>query len=59
MNGSTGMHLLVTDTFKKDRGMDQNQSVSGVTTICFMQHDKSPSHGVDQAVDCGMLSHSS
>ena len=35
--------------------MDQNQSVSGVTTICLMQCDTSPLHRVDQAVvDCGL-----
>jgi hypothetical protein len=34
-------------------GVDQNQSVSGVT-IFLMQRDTSPSHGVDQAVDCGL-----
>ena len=47
MTGNTDMHLLVTDTLEK-------QSLSGVTTICLMQHDTSPSHRVDQAVDCGL-----
>ena len=48
------MHLLVTDTLKKKLGREsENQSVSGVTTICLMQLDTSPSHRVDQAVDCG------
>ena len=32
----------------------ENQSVSVVTTICLMQCDTSPSHRVDQAVDCGL-----
>ena len=36
-----------------------NQSVSGVTTICLTQCNTSPSHRVDQVVDCGMLVHSS
>ena len=55
MTGNTGMHLLVTDTFKKGRGAGiGNQSVSGVTTIFLLQHDTSPSHRVDQAVDCGL-----
>jgi hypothetical protein len=40
---------------KKVRGMDQkNQSVSGVTTICLMQRNTSPSNRVNQAVDCGL-----
>jgi hypothetical protein len=35
--------------------MDQNTSqYTGVTTICLMQLDTSPSHRVDQAVDCGL-----
>ncbi len=29
-------------------------SVSGVTTICLMQCNTSPSHRVDQVVDCGL-----
>ena len=45
-------------TEKQGRG-SENQSVSGVTTICLKQRDTSPSHRVDQAVDCGMWSHSS
>ncbi len=36
----------------------ENQSVSGVTTICLTQCNTS-SHRVDQVVDCGMLVHSS
>ena len=32
----------------------ENQSLSGVTTICLMQCDTSPLHRVDQAVDCGL-----
>ncbi len=33
----------------------KNQSVSGVTTICFTQcSNTSPSHRVDQVVDCGL-----
>ncbi len=32
----------------------ENQSVSGVTTICLMQCITSPLHKVDQVVDCGM-----
>lgn len=31
----------------------ENQSAPGVTTICFMQCDTSPSRRVDQVVDCG------
>ncbi len=31
-----------------------NQSVSGVTTICLTQYNTSPSHRVDQVVDCGL-----
>jgi hypothetical protein len=34
--------------------VDQKQSVTGVTVICLMQRDTSPSHRVDQAVDCGL-----
>ena len=49
MTGNTDMHLLVTDTLDKE-----NQSVSGVTSICLMHRDTSPSHRVDQAVDCGL-----
>ncbi len=32
----------------------ENQSVSGVTTICFMQCNTSPSHRVNQVVDCSL-----
>ncbi len=35
-------------------GRSENQSVSGVTTICLMQCSTSPSHRVDQVVDCGL-----
>ena len=38
------MHLLVTNTLK----------VPNVTTICLMERDTSPSHGVNHAVDCGL-----
>ena len=34
--------------------MDQKTSLYLVTTICLMQQDKSSSHRVDQAVDCGL-----
>ena len=32
----------------------ENQSISGVTTICLMQRDTSPWHRADQAVDCSL-----
>ncbi len=32
----------------------ENQSISGVTTICLTQCNTSPSHRVDQVVDCGL-----
>ncbi len=35
-------------------GGSENQSVSGVTTICRTQCNTSPSHRVDQVVDCGL-----
>ena len=35
-------------------GNTENQSVCGVTTICLMHRTTSPSHRVDQAVDCGL-----
>ncbi len=35
-------------------GGSENQLVSGVTTICLMQCNTSPSHRVDQVVDCGL-----
>ncbi len=35
-------------------GGSENQSVSGVTTICLTQCNTSPSHKVDQVVDCGL-----
>ncbi len=34
--------------------LSENQSVSGVTTICLVQCNTSPSHRVDQVVDCGL-----
>ncbi len=37
-------------------GGSKNQSVSGVTTICLTQCNTSPSHKVDQVVDCGLWS---
>ncbi len=33
---------------------NENQSVSGVTTICVTQCSTSPSHRVEQVVDCGL-----
>ncbi len=36
-------------------GGSENQSVSGVTTICLTQCNKSLSLRVDQVVDCGLL----
>ena len=38
------MHLLVTDTNNNKKGR----------AICLMPHDTSPSHILDQAVDCGL-----
>ncbi len=35
-------------------GGSENQSVSGVTTSCLTQCNTSPSHRVDQVVDCGL-----
>ncbi len=35
-------------------GGSENQSVSGVTTIFLTQCNTSPSHRVDQGVDCGL-----
>ncbi len=35
-------------------GGSENQSVSGVTTICLTQYNTFPSHRVGQAVDCGL-----
>ncbi len=35
-------------------GGSENQSVSGVTTICLTQCSTSPSHRVEQVVDCGL-----
>ena len=53
MTGNADMHMLVTDTLKNGSG-SENQPVSGSTTNCLMQCDTSPSHRVDQAVDCGL-----
>ena len=50
MTGNTDMQLLVTDTLGV--WIRKPVIVSGVTTICLMQHDTSPSNKVDQAVDC-------
>ncbi len=38
-------------------GGSQNQSVSGVTTICLTQCNTFPLHRVDQVVDCGNSTH--
>ena len=55
MTGKTDMHLLVTNTFKKRQGHgSKNKSVFGMTTMCLIKRDTSPSHRVDQAVDCGL-----
>ncbi len=35
-------------------GVSDDQSVSGVTTSCLTQCNTSPSHRVDQVVDCGL-----
>ncbi len=35
-------------------GGSENQSVSGVITICLTQRNISPSHRVNQVVDCGL-----
>ncbi len=35
-------------------GLSENRPVSGVTTICLTQCNTSPSHRVDQVVDCGL-----
>ncbi len=35
-------------------GRSENQSVSGVTTICLTQYNTSPLQRVDQVVDCGL-----
>uniref|UniRef100_A0A673XP68 Dishevelled segment polarity protein 2 n=1 Tax=Salmo trutta TaxID=8032 RepID=A0A673XP68_SALTR len=52
--GSTGSQHSEGETGGTEGGGgrgSENQSVSGVTTICLIQHDTSPSHRVDQAVD--------
>jgi hypothetical protein len=49
------MHLLVTDTLTKKVGAWIRKPVScGVTTICPMLRNTSPSQRIDQAVDCGL-----
>lgn len=35
-------------------GGSENQSISGVTTICLTQCSSPPLHRVDQVVDCGL-----
>ncbi len=35
-------------------GGSENQPVSSETTICLTQCNTSPSHRVDQVVDCGL-----
>ena len=52
MTGNTDIHLLVTDSFKKKSSGVNHKTI--VTNICLMQHNTSPSHRVDQAVDCGL-----
>ncbi len=37
-----------------EQNWSENQSVSGVTTICLTHCNISPSHRVDQVVDCGL-----
>ncbi len=47
--------LSLSDALKRILlGGGENQSVSGVTTICLMQCNTSPSHRVGQVVDCGL-----
>ncbi len=41
-------------TVLRGPGGSENQSVSGVNTICLTQCNTSPSHRVDQVVDCGL-----
>ncbi len=50
-------YILMNDAFIYRPGGFENQSVSGVTTICLTQCNTSPSHRVDQVVDCVMLVH--
>ncbi len=40
--------------FTVSGGGSENQSVSVVTIICLTQCNTSPSHRVDQVVDCGL-----
>jgi hypothetical protein len=54
MTGNTDMHLLVTDTFKNGRGVDQKNSQYLVWPPFASCSATSPSHRVDQAVDCGL-----
>ena len=48
MTGNADMHLLI----KIKMWAWIIKPVSGVTTICLMQRDTSPSRRVDQAIDC-------
>ncbi len=48
------VYILMNDAFIYRPGGFENQSVSGVTTICLTQCNTSPSHRVDQVVDCGL-----
>ncbi len=41
--------------FHELNSKSENQSVSGVTTICLTQCNTSPLHRVDQVVDFGLL----
>jgi hypothetical protein len=51
MTGNTDMHLLVTVAFKNKKGAwIRKTAISGVTSICLMQNDTSPS----RRVDCGL-----
>ncbi len=49
-----GHSKMCSFTVLGDPGGSENQSVSGVTTICFMQCNTSPSNRVDQVVDCAL-----
>uniref|UniRef100_A0A8P4GGC4 P/Homo B domain-containing protein n=1 Tax=Dicentrarchus labrax TaxID=13489 RepID=A0A8P4GGC4_DICLA len=53
---SKSIHLLcaLVSLYCGGPGGSGNQSVSGVTTICLTQCNTSPSHRVDQVVDCGL-----
>ena len=41
MTGNTDLQPLVTDAERRQERRSENQSVSGVTTICLMQHNTS------------------